>query len=177
MFQIKFNFLCLLPFAIAAWACGSKNKDDTLLDYTRSAELLYLEALDEYEDRDCVAAEPNFQDVRRNFPYSRYAVLAELRLADCQFVQGNHAEAAVAYEQFVKAHPTHEDAHYAAYKRGLFACPQKIRPALRLLPHLDDIHSGKNGLLHDLQSRPSLSVFFACHKIKAGFRDILHYSS
>jgi len=66
-----------------------------------------------------VEADKIFKDVRRQFPYSRYAVTAELRLADCQFIQGNYAEAAVAYGQFVKAHPTHEDAHYAAYKKGV----------------------------------------------------------
>ncbi len=114
-----FNIIVWLLALSLLTACGSKQADSSLLDYTRSAELLYLEALDEYEDRDCVSAEPKFQDVRRNFPYSRYAVLAELRLADCQFVEKNHAEAAVLFEQFVKTHPTHEDAHYAAYRRGL----------------------------------------------------------
>ena len=123
MIEIKrfvFTFLfCLTTTSMTSCIGKASKSKSSVLDYTRSAELQYLEALDEYEDRDCVSAEPHFQDVRRNFPYSRYAVLSELRLADCQFVQGNHAEAAVLYEQFVKAHPTHEDAHYAAYRRGL----------------------------------------------------------
>jgi outer membrane protein assembly factor BamD len=110
---------CFITIPLTSCIGKASKSKGSVLDYTRSAELQYMEALDEYEDRDCVSAEPHFQDVRRNFPYSRYAVLAELRLADCQFVQGNHAEAAVMYEQFVKAHPTHEDAHYAAYRRGL----------------------------------------------------------
>lgn len=99
--------------------CGGSKSDDSLLDYTRSAERLFLAAMDDFDDQDCINAEPKFQEVRRQFPYSRYAVLSELRIADCQFIQDNHAEAAVLYEQFVSTRPTHEDTHYAAYKRGL----------------------------------------------------------
>ena len=109
----------LLFFSFSVLACGGSQTDDELLDYSKSAERLFLEAKDEFDDQDCVSAEPKFQDVRRKFPYSRYAVLAELRIADCQYIQDNHAEAAVLYEQFVAAHPTHEEAHYAAYRRGL----------------------------------------------------------
>lgn len=118
MIQIKFS-LGLLIIGVVSTGCIGKVPKSHLLDYTKSAEILYEEALDDYEDRDCVAAEPKFKDVRRNFPYSRYAVLSELKIADCQFIQDNHAEAAVLYEQFVTAHPTHEEAHYAAYRRGL----------------------------------------------------------
>lgn len=100
-------------------SCLKPKSSDSQLDYSQSAELVYTEAMDDFDDQDCIAAEPKFQDVRRKFPYSRYAVLAELHIADCQFMQENFAEAAVLFEQFSKAHPTHEDAHYAAYKRGL----------------------------------------------------------
>ena len=58
-------------------------------------------------------------DVRKQFPYSRFAVLSELRLADCQFMMDNAAQAAVMYKQFVKTHPTHDEAHYASFRRGL----------------------------------------------------------
>jgi outer membrane protein assembly factor BamD len=118
---MTFDKLTVLPLIVVAAVAVSckKNKTDSILDYSRSAELLYTEALDDFDDQDCTEAEPKFQEVRRKFPYSSYAVLAELHIADCQFIQGNHAEAAVLFEQFSKAHPTHEDAHYAAYKRGL----------------------------------------------------------
>ncbi|MCP4604825.1 MAG: outer membrane protein assembly factor BamD [Proteobacteria bacterium] len=98
----------------------SKNQDaDSLLDYSQTAERFFQLAMDEFDDEDCISAEKIFQTVQRKFPYSRFAVLAELRLADCQFLQDNHSEAAVSYEQFVRAHPTHEEAHYASYRRGL----------------------------------------------------------
>jgi outer membrane protein assembly factor BamD len=102
--------------AFAPSAC-IKAPQDTLLNYSESAELLYKDAMDDYDDRDCVSAQPKFEDVRKKFPYSRYAVDAELRVADCQFMQETFAEAAISYEQFVSLHPTHEQADYAAYRR------------------------------------------------------------
>jgi outer membrane protein assembly factor BamD len=114
--HILFIFSTLL--LVSSGCIGPKSKN-SLLDYSRSAERLFLDAMDDYDDEDCLSAEPKFQEVRRQFPYSRYAVMSELRIADCQFDLENHAEAAVLYEQFVAAHPTHEEAHYAAYRRGL----------------------------------------------------------
>lgn len=110
-------------YGLWAWAsilagCAGTQKDG-MLDYARSAELHFQEGMDEFEDEDCVSAEKIFGEVRRKFPYSRFAVLSELRLADCQFIQGSYATAAVSYQQFVKAHPTHEEAPYAAYRRGV----------------------------------------------------------
>ncbi len=119
MVRYRLASVLLITAVLGPVSCLKPKSLDSQLDYSQSAELLYTEAMDEFDDQDCIEAEPKFQDVRRKFPYSRFAVLAELHIADCQSVQENFAEAAVLYEQFSKAHPTHEDAHYAAYKRGL----------------------------------------------------------
>jgi outer membrane protein assembly factor BamD len=109
----------VMTWLVLGTSCGGAQNDNSLLNYSETAERQFQEAMDEFDDEDCVTADELFQEIRRKFPYSRFAVLAELRLADCQFIQGNHAEAAVSYQQFVKVHPTHEDAGYAAYRRGL----------------------------------------------------------
>lgn len=112
-------FAGLCPVASLLSGCAQTQKQNSLLDYTKSAKQMYEVALEEFDDEDCVEADKLFQDVRRQFPYSRYAPLAELRIADCHFIQGSNAEAAVSYQHFVQTHPTHEEAHYAAYKRGV----------------------------------------------------------
>jgi outer membrane protein assembly factor BamD len=112
-------FLFLVCCGAFVLGCNKNKKGDSLLDYTRTAKLLFQEAMDEFEDDNCVEAEPLFEDVKKKYPYSGYATLSELRIADCKFIQENHAEAAELYQEFTKAHPTHEEAHYAAYRRGL----------------------------------------------------------
>ena len=57
-----------------------------------------------------------FDYVRTKFPFSKFAALADLRLADAKFAQGQNAEAADAYAQFVQLHPTHEDVDRAEFR-------------------------------------------------------------
>ena len=109
----------MITVALLLSVCSETKDPDSILSYSRTAERQFQEAMDEFDDEDCISAEKLFQEVIKKFPYSRHAVSAELRMADCQFIQGNHAEAAVSYQQFVKVHPTHEDAHYASFRRAL----------------------------------------------------------
>ena len=60
-----------------------------------------------------------FQSVIDNYPYSEYATLAELKLADIEFQRFNFAEAGAYYQDFVELHPTHEMAPYALYRQAL----------------------------------------------------------
>ncbi len=72
--------------------------------------------MEAFEDDDCLTAEPLFRDVRSNYPYTRYAALAELREADCLSIGGKHAEAIEIYQRFARVRASHEDVPYARYK-------------------------------------------------------------
>jgi len=117
--KTKIQTTLIVTAILMTVGCADNQKQNTILDYSKSAEDLFDQAMERFDNEDCIEAEKQFQDVRRQFPYSKYASLSELKIADCHFSQGNHAEAAVAYQYFVKSHPTHEDTHYAAYRRGL----------------------------------------------------------
>ena len=54
--------------------------------------------------------------IRREYPYSRFAALAELRVADCKFKQSQWAEAITAYRQFVRFRPSHDQISYARFR-------------------------------------------------------------
>ena len=62
-----------------------------------------------------------FQEVIDNYPYSQYATLAELKIADIQFDRGSYEEAASYYQDFVELHPRHEQVSYAIYRSALCA--------------------------------------------------------
>jgi outer membrane protein assembly factor BamD len=63
-------------------------------------------------------AQKFFEYVRTKFPFSKYASLADLRLADAKYDQGRYAEAADAYAQFGQLHPAHEELDYAEFRQG-----------------------------------------------------------
>ena len=78
-----------------------------------NASRAYQQGQDEKGRSSFVEATRYFEWVRNNFPYSQYAALSELALADMAFERGDFAAAATAYQDFVKAHPSHPKADYS----------------------------------------------------------------
>jgi outer membrane protein assembly factor BamD len=56
--------------------------------------------------------------IKNKFHYSKFAVEAELRIADVYFLQESYGEAALAYETFRDLHPNHEKVSYATLQVG-----------------------------------------------------------
>ncbi|MBW2623113.1 MAG: outer membrane protein assembly factor BamD [Deltaproteobacteria bacterium] len=60
-----------------------------------------------------------FQRLRDRHPYSRYALLAELKLADAQFLRRKYPEAVEAYKEFERLHPKNEAVPYVIFQQGM----------------------------------------------------------
>ena len=95
---------CLLGLAAA---CGAKSGAASV-DYSVSAQKNYDKGMKELDNKDWIAASKYFGFIKSRFPYSKYAVLAELRLADAEFGAEQYLEAIDSYRLFLKFHPTHE---------------------------------------------------------------------
>lgn len=107
---------------VAALTCGGAlgcAGGEDGLSYAASAELAYRNALLDFYDEDCLVAEPAFDNVRRKFPYSRFAALAELRAADCRFEEAKYPEAIQGYRQFARYRPSHVEVPYAHFQIAL----------------------------------------------------------
>ncbi|MBN2341571.1 MAG: outer membrane protein assembly factor BamD [Deltaproteobacteria bacterium] len=117
MNPIKTNILLVLTMSIVC-SCATTKTRPSYLDYSESARLLFQDATKAFDRERWTDAQNLFNEVKAEFPYSKYAPLAELRIADCSFELGSHAEAAVGYQHFIKLYPTHPEAHYAAFRKG-----------------------------------------------------------
>jgi outer membrane protein assembly factor BamD len=84
-----------------------------------TAEENYKAGLELLKDESWPEAQKFFDYVRTKFPFTKFAALSDLRIADAKLGQGLHAEAADAYAQFIKLHPTHEEVDYAEFRIGL----------------------------------------------------------
>jgi outer membrane protein assembly factor BamD len=100
-------------------ACGGKSGSGSV-EYSVSAQKNYDKGLKMLETKDWVAASKYFGFIKSRFPYSKYAVLAELRLADAEFGAEQYLEAIDSYRLFIKFHPTHEMVAngYVSYRIG-----------------------------------------------------------
>jgi len=104
-----------LALALAGCA-GEQHVAASPLHYTEDARKAYDQALVAYFDRDWELANQLFGEVKRKYGYSRYARLAELRLADIAYHQEKFAEAVGMYKSFVSDYPNDPEVSYARYK-------------------------------------------------------------
>ncbi|MBX7081197.1 MAG: outer membrane protein assembly factor BamD [Nannocystaceae bacterium] len=123
--------LALAGWLAIAQAPACKTGPDLSADYAQTAEENFAMAQSEFEDRDFEEAIQYADFVRIRFPFSRYAVEAELLIARAEFEQGNHTTAMDAFKQFAKLHPTHEHvrngwASFMAAASAYMNAPQKF---------------------------------------------------
>ena len=112
----------LLLAALCACASGK----DAGVDITKpvtgaeasNAAKAYEKGLQEKKDQNPMEATRFFEYVRNNFPYSQYAALSQIAIADMAFDRDDWSQAAAQYQDFVKSHPSHPKADYAAFRVG-----------------------------------------------------------
>ncbi len=61
----------------------------------------------------------HFSKVLETYRFSPEAVLAELKIADCNYYLDNYSEAFTAYERFERLHPTNEAIPYVMYQKAM----------------------------------------------------------
>jgi outer membrane protein assembly factor BamD len=114
------NHRFLAPLLCLTAACGGSYVSWTGEPiYQPTPEENYKAGESQLKDDNYIEATKFFEHVKNKFPYSKYAALSELRIADAKFDQDKFLEAAEAYKSFVKLHPTHESADYASLRIGL----------------------------------------------------------
>lgn len=105
---------CFLFFGCSTTKTAQKS--DTYLDNVKQ---LYESGEQALKDEAFEDAIKSFEEVRTKYPYSKYAALADLKLADTYFVQEKWLEAADAYDFYIRFHPRHEQNAYAWYQIAL----------------------------------------------------------
>jgi outer membrane protein assembly factor BamD len=127
-----------LTMALVAGVSGcEKPEARSALSYTENAQRAYDEAMKEYQSHNWVEAQNLFREVKRKYHLTKYARLAELRIADADFEQEKFAEAIRGYRQFVHDHRM--DTEEVTYARSRIAEAQyKQISESFLLPTADE---------------------------------------
>ncbi|ACY17132.1 outer membrane assembly lipoprotein YfiO [Haliangium ochraceum DSM 14365] len=112
--------LAALLVSAALLVAGCSKAPPGTAVYATTAQQNYSKGMLELEEKDWIAAVKYFAFVKQRFPYSKYAVLAELRMADAEFGAEHYLQAVDAFKLFIKFHPTHEQVvdGYAAFRVG-----------------------------------------------------------
>jgi outer membrane protein assembly factor BamD len=95
--------------------------------YAKTAKENFDLGISAMHSHDYAIAAQFFQYTKSKFPYSQYAPLSELALADANFEQDKFIEAIDGYKNFIKDHPTNARADYAGFQ--IAYCHYKSLPS------------------------------------------------
>jgi outer membrane protein assembly factor BamD len=115
----------LLTIALVALlttsGCSSlRSQFNKLLGYKEesSAQELAWAGMEAYEKERYKEAIEKFQKLKDFYPFSKYAILAELKIADAHYQREDYEDAIFAYENFEQLHPRNEAIPYVIYQIG-----------------------------------------------------------
>lgn len=114
-----FAALLLLPLVAG---CGSSDDDEAKALDTASVppvEDIYNNALDALNQKKYSVAVAQFDRVEQNYPYSTWAVNAQLMQGYTQYQQNKYTDAIGTLDHFIQLHPAHRDIAYVYYLRAL----------------------------------------------------------
>lgn len=85
----------------------------------KTAEQLYNNGVDALSQKRYQTASTQFESVLQNFPYSSWAVNAQLMQGYAEYLQSKYTEAQGALDRFIQLYPTNTNIAYAYYLRAL----------------------------------------------------------
>jgi len=80
---------------------------------------LASDGMEAYEEGKYKDAIESFEKIKDWYPFSKYAILAELKIADSHYKLKEYEEAVSAYEQFENLHPLNDAIPYIIFQTGL----------------------------------------------------------
>lgn len=105
--------LCIILAVCVAGGCAHKSKDE------KTARQLADEGMKEFKDKDYKKSIDAFEQLRDWYPFSKYTILADLKIADAYFNMKRYEEAVSAYETFERLHPRNEAVPFVIYRIGI----------------------------------------------------------
>ena len=119
-YRIKSWFLVFfLTAALFFSGCSSLKNLFTVSNEDLSPDELMYEGVNNMQIGRYQQASEQFQMIKDRYPYHKFAVEAELKVADALFKAEEWASAFIAYDDFERLHPRHTEIPYAIYQKGM----------------------------------------------------------
>ena len=111
---------CLIIWLVLTGCSSLQDGIDKIFgtDEGDSAQELAWDGMDAYENGKYLKAIEKFQKLKDFYPFSKFAILAELKIADAHYQREEYEEAIFEYENFERLHPRNEAIPYVIYQIG-----------------------------------------------------------
>jgi len=110
---------CETIHSIAPWTGKPEDLRAKVDPASRTVEDLYNNGVDALNQKRYATAVTQFDAVEQNYPYSSWAVNAQLMHGYAEYLQNHYTEAIGSLDRYIQLHPTSSNASYAYYLRGL----------------------------------------------------------
>lgn len=105
--------LCLIALLFFPGCALFRSKEQ------KPAPELASDGMDQFKSGNYRSSIESFETLKNWYPFSKYAILAELKIADAYYKLKEYEEAIFAYEEFENLHPRNEAVPYVIYQIGL----------------------------------------------------------
>jgi outer membrane protein assembly factor BamD len=110
------TIICLICLAFLMSGCALFDSSRRM---EKTADQLAADGASAFMNEKYRAAITEYTDLKDWYPFSRYAILAELKIADAHFQLEEYDQAIAAYDQFERMHPRNEAVPYVINQIGL----------------------------------------------------------
>ncbi len=112
----RFFVLAILGLLVA---CAGGGSDEAKTAPVGPVEQVYNNGVDALNAKRYAIANEQFAAVEQNYPYSSWAVNAQLMSGYTSYLQNKYTDALATLDRFIQLHPAHRDIAYAYYLRAL----------------------------------------------------------
>jgi outer membrane protein assembly factor BamD len=105
--------VCIISLFVLSGCAWFQTKEE------KPAHELASSGMDQFNNEDFKDAIESFEKLKDWYPFSKYAILAELKIADAYYRLQEYEDAVQAYENFENLHPRNEAIPYVIYQIGL----------------------------------------------------------
>jgi outer membrane protein assembly factor BamD len=106
-------WVLMIVIALVSGCAGRKEPPEP------TAEQNYLMGMEKFDKKNYRDAIPYFQRILENYPFSFYAIQAELKIAESYFLDKKYVEALVHLQGFQELHPTNENIPFVLWMKAV----------------------------------------------------------
>ena len=128
VFQIL--FFLFLGYLTGCSNNNTTNKELIESDNIINPELMYLEALNEFETKKFNLAFEKFHEIELKFPLSKESIQAQIMMAFIEYIRLDYDLAILKLEKIIRRYPSYKDIDYAYYLIAMCYYEQIENPEL-----------------------------------------------
>ena len=110
--------------------CSGNKKSDIESINNKQPEIMYLEALSEFENNNYEKAIEKFNEIDLNFPLSNEAIQSQIMLAFTYYVKLEYDASIIKLEKIINRYPSYKDIDYVYYMKAMCYYEQVENPEL-----------------------------------------------